>query len=319
VPSPRKFERLLLVGLPRSGTTLLATLLGGQPGVHFLTDYFPAFTEALQRLGKAWTAELSNAERRIALALVRDQFLRVRHPVLVRLADFATLDELHQRVLAELGAESDHWVGHKLLLGPELLRRTLDETEIRCLVLFRDPRDAALSYFHRVGAGVERYVRNWSATVRLWHELRAHPRLLGLRFEDLLQEPSTVLGRLGDWLGHPLSPHVGELQFQRSHAHGKTPWSENSAFGDVQGRFDRQPLGRWRAQLDSPIVRYAAWATRETLPLLGYERPHHGPSARDRIRFGCLEALERSEQQAYTMLARAVRQLRKRIVRDGSF
>jgi len=185
--------------------------------------------------------------------------------------------------------------------------------------LFRDPRDAALSYFHRTGGGVERYVRNWSATARLWHELRAHPRLHMLRFEDLLNDPGTVLGRLGDWLGHPLSPHVAELQFQRSRAHGKTAWSENSAFGDVHSRFDRQPLGRWRTQLDSPIVRYVGWATRGTLSLLGYARSDYELSVRERLRFGCLGALERSEHHAYATLAGALRQLRKRLVSDGSF
>ena len=37
-----QFGRLILAGLPRSGTTLVATLLAAQPQIHFLTDYFPA-------------------------------------------------------------------------------------------------------------------------------------------------------------------------------------------------------------------------------------------------------------------------------------
>ncbi|MEY2936227.1 MAG: hypothetical protein RL033_6976, partial [Pseudomonadota bacterium] len=101
--------------MPRSGTTLVATLLAGQRGVQFLTEYFPAFLEAQRRLRKSWNAALDLSERRIALALIRDQFLRVRHPVLVKQDAFSTLDELHRAVLAELASAQDRWLGHKLL------------------------------------------------------------------------------------------------------------------------------------------------------------------------------------------------------------
>jgi len=311
-------KRLIIVGLPRSGTTLVATLLGAQPRIHFLTDYFPAFTEALMRLERPWNGPLSLSERRIALALVRDQFLRVRHPVLVKLDAFATLDELHRRVMEELGATTDRWVGHKLLLSPELLRATLERTEIHCLILFRDPRDAALSYFHRTGGGLEAYARNWAATVRLWHELQACPRLLGLRFEDLIVQPERTIERLGDWLGQALDPRVSALRFQRSRAHGATDWAENSAFQDVQERFDRQPIGRWQVQSESPIVRYAAWATRREQQLLGYDSGALELTPRERLRFGCLSALDAGERRAYATVNGSVRWLRRRLVGQGS-
>jgi len=306
-------RRLIMVGLPRSGTTLLATLLAAHSGIHFLTDYFSCFVEALERLDKSWNGSLTASERRIALALVRDQFLRVRHPVLVKAGDFATLDDLHQQVLAELRSESDAWVGHKLLLGPKLLRATLEQTNLHCLLMLRDPRDAALSYFHRTGAGVERYLRNWCDTVRLCRELRDHPRLLVLRFEDLVTEPERTLGRLGDWLGQRIDSSPLELQFRRSQAHGAVRWKENSAFGDVQKRFDRNALGRWRAQAQTPIVRYAGWVTRAYLGELGYENTAPDLTSRDRLRFACLGVLEAGEQQAYARLGSTLRWLRQRV------
>jgi hypothetical protein len=305
--------RLLIVGLPRSGTTLMATLLGAQPNVHFLTDYFPAFIEALNRLGKAWNSELSESERRIALALVRDQFLRVRHPVLVKLDAFTTVDQLHRLVLAELASPKDTWVGHKLLMSPELLRATLSQTDLRCLLMLRDPRDAALSYFHRTGGGVERYVRNWCDTVRLWRELDGHARLFALRFEDLIGEPEATLEHLGQWLGVRLDAAVPELQFQRSRAHGAVQWKENSAFQDVKARFDRQPIGRWRAQLDSKIVRYAGWVARRESAALGYEAGPSELSARERLSFSCLRALEVTESRAHESLTHMGQWVRRRI------
>jgi hypothetical protein len=308
---------LVIVGLPRSGTTLVATLLAAQAGITFLTDYFSAFAEALERLGKGWNASLNTSERRIALALVRDQFLRVRHAVLVKQSEFDTLDALHERVLAELAGEQDAWVGHKLLLAPSQLRATLAQTQLRCLLLVRDPRDAAISYFHRTGGGVERYLRNWCETVRLWQDLREHPRLFGLRFEDLVAHPSRSLERLGVWLGQRLDAAPVELQFRRSAAHGDVVWRENSAFGDVRERFDQHSLERWRSHGESPIVRYAGWVARAELDELGY--PSVAPiRLGERMRFSCLGALEAGEHRAHAALGSTARWLRQRLILQRS-
>lgn len=307
--------------MPRSGTTLVATLLAAQPQIHFLTDYFPAFLDAQRRLGKAWDAPLDPSERRIALALVRDQFLRVRHPVLVKLDAFSSIDELHRRVLQELAAPGERWLGHKLLLSPTELQATLQQTDLRCLLLLRDPRDAALSFFYRTGGGVELYVRNWRDTVRLCRRLVGHPRLLALRFEDLIADPDATLKRLGDWLGVAIDAQVGQLHFQRSRAHGATEWRENSAFQDVSGRFAREPVGRWKNQSDSPlardITRYAAWVTRRELAAFGYEPAGPG-SAGEQARFACLQALERTEHWAHHSVQGASQWLRHRLKGAGT-
>lgn len=306
------FRRLILAGMPRSGTTLVATLLAGQRGVHFLTDYFPAFLEAQRRLGKTWDAALQLPERRIALALIRDQFLRVRHPVLVKPDAFTTLDELHRAVLAELASAGERWVGHKLLLPPSDLKASLEQTDMYCLLLLRDPRDAALSFFHRTGGGVELYARTWRDTALMCRQLAGHPRLLALRFEDLLEDPPATLQHLGKWLSVDIDAGLGQLHFQRSRAHGSTEWRENSVFQDVKGRFDRKPIGRWREQPDSPIVRYTAWVTRGELPPWGYEPAARG-SRGEQVRFSCLQALERGEHWAHDSVHEASRWLRKRL------
>lgn len=306
-------KRLLIVGLPRSGTTLMATLLGAQQGVQFLTEYFPAFSEALARIGKRWNDELSASERRIALALVRDQFLRVRHPVLVKHDAFRCMDELHRAVLDELASEGDAVIGHKLLLDARELEQALATSRVHCLLMYRDPRDAALSFFHRTGGGVEGYVRTWREMLARWGG-SSHPRLFMLRFEHFVQDPAAALASLGAWLELPLSLDVTELHFQRSRAHGATPWRDNSAFSDVQRRFDSQPLGRWKNELDSPVVRYASWATARDVERLGYEpSPELGLTPRERLRFASLRALERAENATYDGLFRLSEHLRRQL------
>jgi hypothetical protein len=305
-------KRLLIVGLPRSGTTLMATLLAAQHNVQFSTEYFSAFSEALARTGKRWDDALSLAERRIALALVRDQFLRVRHPVLVKQEQFACLDELHRLVLEELARDGDELVGHKLLLDAHELEQTLATSRAQCLLMYRDPRDAALSFFHRTGGGVEGYVRVWREMLERWGGKALHPRLFLLKFEDFIHDPGAALAALGAWLGVSLSLDVPELRFQRSRAHGATPWQDNSAFADVRRRFDKQPLGRWKNELDSPVVRYASWATAGDVERHGYEpAPELRFGARERARFTALCWLERAEARAQDALARRSERLRR--------
>jgi sulfotransferase family protein len=305
-------KRLLIVGLPRSGTTLMATLLGAQHNVLFLTDYFSAFSEALARSGARWDTKLALSERRVALALVRDQFLRVRHPVLVKQDQFDCLDELHRAVLDELAQGDEELVGHKLLLDVSELEQTLATSRIHCLLMYRDPRDAALSFFHRTGGGVEGYVRVWREMLGRWGGKSTHPRLFLLRFEDFIQDPTAALVELGAWLGLPLSLDITELRFRRSPGHGATVWQENSAFADVQRRFDKQPLGRWKSELDSPVVRYASWATGRDIARLGYDPgPPLALSARERFRFAALRALEQAETRTYHALARSTEGLRR--------
>lgn len=209
-------------------------------------------------------------------------------------------------------------MGHKLLLSPKWLRATLEQTEVHCLLLLRDPRDAALSYFHRTGMGVERYLRNWCDTVRTWQEFRSHERLLALRFEDLLSAPEQTLARLGAWLGQELDARPAQLRFQRSRAHGTVAWHENSAFGDVSERFDGRSLARWRSHESAPIVRYASWVSEPYLDALGYERGSLGVPPADRLRFACLGVLDAGEHRAYTALGGTVRWLRQRLLLQKS-
>ena len=129
----------------------------------------------------------------------------------------------------------------------------------------------------------------------------------------MIGAPAATLRKLGAWLGLELDTDVPELQFQRSRAHGTTAWRENSAFQDVSARFDRQPLGRWRAQPRSPIVRYAGWVTRRELARFGYEAAIEKLSARERLSFTCLRALEVTEHQAYDSLALTGQWLRRHL------
>jgi hypothetical protein len=51
-----------------------------------------------------------------------------------------------------------------LVLTAERTRALLNETDCVATVLFRDPRDAAESFYYRFGGGVEEYLLQWKDT-----------------------------------------------------------------------------------------------------------------------------------------------------------
>lgn len=300
--------RLIIAGLPRCGTTLLATLLNQQPSCRFVTDYANWFRHARERLEVDWDTPLTLAQRRVCLALARDEWLRYRHPVLVATGDFSTLDGLHLAIARELQGASVA-VGHKALLDPTQMEAARSRTAIQLIVVARDPRAAALSYWHRVGAGIESYVDDWRRSVR--YALEGGRGITFVRFEDLIEAPRDTLGRLTQLFGgEPVLPPT--LRFDG--ATFSTEWSENSAFGDVKEAFDRTPLERWREHQASPIVRYADAICRAEMERLGYPAlEEHGQRSRLRMRFH--EAYWKADRQIERTSRDVRARLRKRLTR----
>lgn len=261
--------RAVIAGMPRSGTTLLATILSSGTRSVFLTDYLHSFVGAARRLGVRLDEPLERTDRLVALAVVRDEMLRIGHPVLVRPSEFSTIDELHAAVMQELISDEHVLVGHKMRVQPEELEQLLGQTALRVIVMMRDPRDAALSYWHRVGAGVEDYVESWRGTCCVLRRHSTSSTLITIRFEDLVSRPEATLQRLSDRLGIDIAVPDEGLRFRRGPGEG-TPWRDNSAFRDIKGRFDTRAIGRWRRHQGSPVVRFAAWRCSEQIQLMDY-------------------------------------------------
>lgn len=300
----------MTAGMPRCGTTLLASLLHQQPGVRFITDYVHWFTTASEQLGVSWTDRLTPAQRRVALATARDTWVRMGHVVLVGTDAFSTLDELHLAIARELAGEDDLVVGHKALLSVDQVDHLLRETDVHVLVMLRDPRAAALSYANRVGGAVEPYLWDLKRMARYCGRREDHPRLLTLRFEELIEEPAETLDRVCAWW-NARAQLPEEVSFHRGTR--DVPWSENSAFGDVRGRFDRKPLERWRQELDHPVVRYADHTCREVCERWGYEPIARGGWTPPKARATVHEAYWALERRAERWLRRTGRRLRERI------
>lgn len=307
-------SRLVIAGMPRSGTTLLATLISAQRDCLFLTDYLQSFPRAARRLGVRFGQPLGRSERLVVLAWVRDELLRLGHPLLAEPDAFGSLAELHRRVMDELGDDSHSLVGHKMVVEPEQLEQLLTETDLFVIVMMRDPRDAALSYWHRVGRGVEPYIDSWRQTFSLLREHQNAPRLLQLRFEDLITRPEATLDQVSRLVGVKMRLPTDTLHFRTSPSSGGTRWEENSAFRDVDRRFDSKAIGRWRDHLGSPVVRFAAWSCEREIPLIGYPPTPDGVlDLRDRLRFTGHAVVRRGHERLRDTTATLARRVRNRL------
>lgn len=290
-------KRIVIAGLPRCGTTLLASLLNQQPGCRFVTDYSNWFRDAQERLGIGWTDPLTLAQQRVCLALAREEWVRHRHPVLIR--SFSTVDELHRGICGELAGDAVA-VGHKSTLMPEQIVATSRDTTIFVIVMVRDPRAAALSFWHRTGQGVESYVQRWKQTVTACFSSE-RSNLLVVRFEDLIDRPKEVLGRItASWGAVPEIP--AQLTFG-SGSSRDIEWRDNSSYHDIGSRFDRRALERWRSESTSPIARYADVTCRTQMARLGYRALPLPRSDVLRMRFH--EWVTRLDRQVEQGLSRA--------------
>jgi len=270
-------KRIIIGGLPRCGTTLLANLLNAQDGCTFVTAYLDAFEQLADTLRVRFDERLRTSQRKAALLKAREQMLVLRHPFLATPDDFQTLDGLHRLALADIAAPGDVVVGHKARLDPTRVERLLTTTDIHVVIMLRDPRDAAVSWWYRTGSAIEPYVEEWKRMVRYaWRS--AHERVYILRFEDLVCAPENALRKLLDDVGlrFRVPPALTALRDARE---GTGVWLPNTAHADVTRVLDPAATRRWRDAVTSPVVRYAGWACRAELQGLGYDPMKQAPPA----------------------------------------
>jgi hypothetical protein len=259
-------RQVLIMGRPRTGTTLVSNLLNSQPRSTVLSDLLSTpLMEARRRGG--FERALTAVERNRCLFAVKWELRATSRRLEVGPDGFRTLAELYDRALRALGSPGDHVVGHKIAGLEQVLPQVLEQTAVRCIYVVRDVRDVALSQWNVSPRGITLSIYAWKQGVQIARSLAPHPRLLLLRFEDLVTDPARAVRPVEALLGRPVRTDLEELR------HDAAPWIENSAFHDVERVLDPRPSGRWRREPDHPLVRHAAWACASELEQLGYDAP----------------------------------------------
>ncbi|MEC9359300.1 MAG: sulfotransferase family protein [Sinimarinibacterium flocculans] len=270
-------EGIVVLGVPRSGTTLLRRLLDAHPAIHS-----PPETNLLGAAGRFLAEQPSAGGLGIGVVpglafsgLDESQVLgRLREFVFGFFRELAT--NAGKPVWAEKTATDVFHVDaiERLCAG-----------HCRFVLLTRHPLDVVCSieelsgrmqlymtelheYVRRHAAPLEAFAHAWrDANERLLALEAAHPTdCCRIRYEDLVADPVAAMTRIFDFLGQPVD--VGPLvdsALARTGDAGLGDWKTYDRAG-----VDTDSVGRGRA-LDPWLVGRLAAIVNPVMPLLGYE------------------------------------------------
>ena len=228
-PSP---VPVFVLGMPRSGSTLIAQVLASHPQIH----------------GAGERADLDT----VARSMSTTGTLPVQHPECVSILDGAALKRLGQAYLARLPALADGKVrivdktpGNFLYIG--LIRLILPNARI--IHSMRDPLDTCVScysklfasafYFSYDLAELGRFYRCYSELMTHWRSVLPSGAMLDVAYEDMVDDLEGQARRLIDYCGLPWDDCC--LDFHRSNRRVKTASS-----AQVRQPLFRSSLQRWR-------------------------------------------------------------------------
>jgi Sulfotransferase domain len=144
------------------------------------------------------------------------------------------------------------------------------------IYIVRDPRDVAVSYSHYTGRSLDKIIDfmgkaqaanrgtdvqvfemlgSWSAHVDLWTRHR-NPKLLVLRYEDMLEQPQASFGKVAGFLGDQADPArldraIRFSAFEALQAQEAEHGYVANAADSSAPFFRRGQAGQWRAVLSS--------------------------------------------------------------------
>ncbi len=250
---------VVIGGSPRSGTTLLRTMLGR----HHAVATLPETTVFLQRVSSP-----EDIGRQVGwpAGLIRDWQRQSRSQ-----AEF--IERFHNHALARSGkriwADKTPW--NVLRFG--FVRRRFPHARVVHIV--RDGRDVVCSLrrkpFSKIGAAApasalaaRRCAAQWRKAVRAGLRFRGDPAYFELRYEDLVQAREPTLRALLDFVGLPWDDAILDP--------GSPACLDPDAVKAAGEVFDSS-VGRWRRDLSDEDLAAIRPLTCAALSKLGYEAP----------------------------------------------
>lgn len=228
-PGPR---RIFIIGLPRSGTTLVERILAAHPQVQALGE-LQAFGLAVKRLSGMKSPQLLDSQVVAAAAAL----------------DPEAIAERYDRETRYLHAPGKAWVIDKLPHNSDhagLIRRVFPDAVI--IHVTRDPMDSLFGAYRLLFAGPHRWsydLGDLAAHYVNYRRLMAHwtaclgPSLIEVKLEDIINDPAGRIPELLERAGIPfdprcLSPHRSQGPvMSASHAQVRAP-------------INAEGIGNWR-------------------------------------------------------------------------
>ena len=196
-PDPLPYRRhLLLVGPPRSGTTLLTTMIGKHSDVGMANEDVTA--KCLRKI----TGKLVTGNK-----LCIPNQIQLRNNLTNRV-----------RVLKKIGLAAE---------APRskfAVEDYLELPNLQVLGIIRDGNDSVSSMMVRGESGLKKAARRWGEAIESIYELmHAYPkRVMVIRFEHLVSDPVQTLTRVCQFIGIAYQPQMIESQELNPYYPGST-------------------------------------------------------------------------------------------------
>ncbi len=280
-PSHLSERPIFIVGMPRSGTTLLRSILTSHSGIAIPpeTHYFNHWLKEYQHLDLLGRSEDFEAFWQTFTESERFSYFGVEPAALAHRMEHQGLlgfPGIFQALIEEYtaGKQKRRW-GEKTPAHFQHLDTIFQWfPDAQILWLLRDPRatiasllkvEWASSYAH-VNAeqwqdSVDRYEKSWAQ----------HPQVYLVRYEDLVQDPQAQIPKLCEFLQEPF-----EAQMLQERTERDMPVPFQSGWGFEHLRRAMQPadvtsLQKWRDQLSADQVSAIEAITRRSMLQYGYE------------------------------------------------
>lgn len=307
---------IFVVGCPRSGTTLLAALLGRHPSItatpesRYLTYFAPRNRVAEWPSSDACFAVLSNDPKILDLDLDLDLLQKhlALHPF--------TLEGAFRGLLATYLEQRD---------GDRILEKTPDhlhhvETlldwfpDAKFVCVVRDGRDAAVSMRNLPWGynSIRRYALIWQRSAKQSLKLaeRIPHRFKTIRYEDLLTAPESTLKSICQFVDVEFDP----VQLDPGRSTDVVPERESAWKKKANQRIDPSRVYAWKRTLDKNEIRVFNSVASEQLAAYGYEAGISGSTPQlKRLSDSAVNVLYRvAFSEAFT----TVRQRSRRVLED---
>lgn len=314
-----KQSPVFICGLPRSGTSLMRSVIGSHPNIamahrdfQWITRVHPRYPgELSERRWKKLIDELFGLKQTTELGLNLES---LRRQVEQTPGNPLKLTGLLMSAYADRMGRP-RWAVKVPLLELHA-RRLLDHySGARIIHVVRDPRDICSSILRRGLYGpVRRWIMdsvawmtmNWKQSVRIAARIEAQDpkRYRTVRYEDFVGAPEETLKILCKFIAEEFDPAMLRMSdFPEFRDHGG-----NSSFAPVTG-ISSVPIGRFREFMRPSKIRTCELVAGRELTHIGYEPSHVRLGMVERLRLVLLEspmALVRIVLRAGLQVARLI-------------
>lgn len=262
VETPPRYRVVFLAGFPRSGTTLLESVLTANKNVVGTDESGVLTSQFIRQL--IWEAE-SSLDALLELRGLSTEQLNIGREAYLKCTQSVLGEKIGERVLLDKDPLLTCDLPFPLRLFPEA----------KLIMPIRDPRDVVLSYFCTIlpsqwnGApsiDIVESARFYHDVLRHWLALR--DRLLWpsleTRYEDLVNHTEQEIGRVNQFLG---LEHTEAALDSRRRSTGR--WTTTPTYDDISKPLYTTSISRWhnyRRQLEPALEVLEPWAKE-----LGYE------------------------------------------------